>query len=114
MPESKNKAILDGLLEAMRADESQLSELRIDGGMANNNLFAQRLADLIGLPVRRPRVTETTALGAAFLAGLGTGVWTSTAAISDAWREQARFDAALSEAAADAIKARWQAAVSKA
>lgn len=86
------------LLEAMRADESELSELRIDGGMANNNLFAQRLADLIGLPVRRPRVTETTALGAAFLAGLQTGVYEGPEQFSALWQEAGRFEPEMANA----------------
>lgn len=69
-----------------------LPELSVDGGGSANNLLCQLQADQLGVPVRRPQVTETTALGAAFLAGLGAGVWSSTAELAGTWRLDRRFE----------------------
>ena len=66
----------------MRGDGAQIDELRVDGGMVVNDPLMQRLADTVGVPVERPKVTETTALGAAFLAGLQAGLWPSLDALS--------------------------------
>jgi glycerol kinase len=85
------------LLEAMKADNCHPAELRIDGGMASNDVFIQRLADITGLPACRPRVTETTALGAAFLAGLQAGVYQDLEQISELWQEDGRFTPAMPE-----------------
>ena len=110
------RATLDGvahqatdLLDAMTADAgAPLAELRVDGGMTANALLMQTQADLLGVPVVRPAITETTALGAAFLAGLGAGLW--TAADLDAhWTESARW--APSGADTTAARARWARAV---
>ena len=95
------------LLEAMKADNCDLQELRIDGGMAANNLFMQRLADLSGVPARRPRVTETTALGAAFLAGLHVGVYQSLSDIGEIWQEDALFQPVMSDERREAYYAAW-------
>ena len=86
-------AVLEGvamqivdILEAMSSDSGQeLSVLKVDGGMANNNLMMQIQSDLLKTSCHRPQVLETTALGAAFLAGLGVGFWSSTEAITEAW-----------------------------
>jgi glycerol kinase len=69
----------------------ELPELSVDGGASANGLLCQIQADQLGVPVRRPRITETTGLGAAFLAGLGTGVWSSTDELADTWQLDARF-----------------------
>lgn len=79
------------LLNAMTADGTHLSEMRIDGGMAANNWFCQRLADICGVPAQRPLVTETTALGAASLAGLQQGIYSSLAEIAQVWQADALF-----------------------
>ena len=71
--------------------------LRVDGGMVVNDWAMQCLADMLAIPVERPRVTETTALGAAFLAGLGAGIYDSTDAIGKAWRLERRFEPRLGE-----------------
>ena len=68
-----------------------IPELSVDGGASANSLLCQLQADQLGLPVRRPRVTETTGLGAAFLAGLATGVWSSTEQLAQTWQLDARF-----------------------
>src|SRR6185503_8960536 len=73
------------LVEAMRGDGAQIGELRVDGGMVVNDPLMQRLADTVAVPVERPKVTETTALGAAFLAGLHAGLWPSLEALSATW-----------------------------
>jgi glycerol kinase len=90
-----------------------LAELRVDGGAAANNLLLQLQADLLGRPVVRPQVTETTALGAAYLAGLAVGVWRDESEIADLWRAERRFEPAMPAAEVAAIKARWQEAVSR-
>jgi glycerol kinase len=81
--------------------------------MAVNDALMQRLADLLGLPVTRPRVTETTALGAASLAGLGCGLYGSLDAIAGRWEEDRSFTPTLAEAARNDAYERWQAAVAR-
>ncbi|HET8561004.1 MAG TPA: glycerol kinase GlpK [Marmoricola sp.] len=73
-------------------EESRLTTLRVDGGASANDLLCQLQADLLDVPVERPRMVETTALGAAFMAGLGTGLWSSTEALRDTWQLDHRFE----------------------
>jgi glycerol kinase len=87
--------------------------LKVDGGMVKNDWFCQRLADLTGLPVERPKVTETTALGAAYLAGLGAGLFNDFSAISNGWALDRRFDPASSAATRDALYEGWNKAVAR-
>ena len=102
------------LMDAMRGDGmEELQAIRVDGGMAVNDWFAQFLADQLGLPVERPAVTETTALGAACLAGLGTGVYGSTADIAARWRCERRFEPVGDAAARAARHAGWRDAVGR-
>ncbi|MBL9011118.1 MAG: glycerol kinase GlpK [Alphaproteobacteria bacterium] len=106
------------LLEAMAADLAAAGEpaphaLRVDGGMVVNDWFCQNLADLTGRTIDRPAVTETTALGAAFLAGLGAGVFASIDDIAAAWRLERRFEPQLAGPARDARYARWREAVAR-
>jgi glycerol kinase len=85
--------------------------LRVDGGAAANDLLCRIQAHQLGVPVERPRIVETTGLGAAFLAGLGVGVWDSTDDLRETWQLDARFEPttdADTRAAADAAYARWQ------
>ena len=85
------------VLEAMQLDSSiQLQELRVDGGAARNDLLMQFQADILGVPVVRPVITETTALGAAYLAGLAVGFWLSKEEITAQWQIQRRFDPSMS------------------
>jgi glycerol kinase len=103
------------ILRAMAGDAGEaLRELKVDGGAAANDLLMQFQADVLGVTIRRPEVLETTALGAAFLAGIGSGVWSSQAAITAQWREQAVFSPQMPRAEVDAHLARWAAAVAKA
>ena len=83
------------LLDAMAADGVIPGLLKVDGGMARNDLFLQRLADILALPILRPRVAEATAWGAACLAGLGSGVFGSTGDITQLWQPDARFEPRL-------------------
>lgn len=100
------------VLAAMQQDApTPLAELRVDGGAARNDLLMQRQADLLGVPVVRPRQTETTALGAAYLAGLGVGLWPDRQVIADHWQEAKRFEPRLSDTQRGDIIARWQQAV---
>jgi glycerol kinase len=102
------------LLDAMAADSGiALTELRVDGGAASNNMLMQFQADLLGVPVVRPAVTETTALGAAYLAGLAVGYWPSVDAITGQWKVDRRFEPAMPRAAAKALRERWSAALGR-
>ncbi|MFC6153315.1 glycerol kinase GlpK [Nocardioides yefusunii] len=87
--------------------------LRVDGGAAANDLLCALQADQVGVPVERPEIVETTALGAAFLAGLGTGVWPSTDALRATWKLQRRFEPTGDRTAADAGYAKWRDAVER-
>ena len=103
------------LLEAMTADAGvRLSALRADGGAAANNLLMQLQADLVGVPVQRPAVTETTALGAAYLAGLAVGYWSGLDEIAAQWRADAEFSPSLPAGQRDALYAGWRRAVERA
>ena len=100
------------LVQAMAADCGRpLAELRVDGGATANNLLMQFQADLLGVPVVRPRIQETTALGAAYLAGLAAGVWNSREQIAAHWTRERSFEPALPRAAALARMAEWRRAV---
>lgn len=101
------------LVEAMRGDGAQLDELRVDGGMVANDALMQRLADTVGLPVERPTITETTALGAAFLAGLQAGLWPSLEALAATWTLDRAFRPAEDAASRDRRCAGWQQAVQR-
>jgi glycerol kinase len=102
------------VLLAMQRDAGQpLRELRVDGGATANNLLLQFQADLLGVPVVRPQVTETTALGAAYLAGLGVGFWSSAADVAANWRADRRFEPTMSRDEAAARMAHWAQAVDR-
>jgi len=107
------------LLQAMSRDAvdaggAPVAELRVDGGASVNDLLMQFQADLLGIPVVRPEVTETTALGAAYLAGLSTGVYSDVAQLSKLWRVERRFMPTLSRAKAEEAMGRWELAVRRA
>jgi glycerol kinase len=103
------------LVSAMETDSGiHLGELRVDGGASRNNLLLQFQADLLGVPVVRPRVTETTALGAAYLAGLAVGVYPNRETIARQWQAGRRFEPAMSRDQAAALRACWSRAVERA
>ena len=96
------------LLDAMAADCGiPLKELRVDGGAAGNNMLMQFQADLLGVPVVRPAVTETTALGAAYFAGIAVGYWKSADEVSGQWKVDRTFEPAMPRAQAGALRGRW-------
>ena len=102
------------LVEAMKGDGAgPLSELRVDGGAAANDLLMQIQADLLGVPVVRPRMLETTALGAAYMAGVGVGVWRGTDELAAHWQADRRFEPAMAPAQREALIARWHRAVER-
>jgi len=102
------------VVDAMSADAGRPArELRIDGGAAANDLLAQFQADLLGIPVLRPRVTETTALGAAYLAGLAAGVWQSTDELARRWQLERRFEPAMPPDRRSALYEGWRKAVAR-
>jgi glycerol kinase len=103
------------LVDAMQADSgAQLRELRVDGGAAQNDFLMQFQADILGCRLVRPADTETTALGAAYLAGLATGVWKSTEEVEQFWRAEKTFEPQMSQTQRDELFAGWKAAVRKA
>jgi glycerol kinase len=91
-----------------------LTELRVDGGASRNNLLMQMQADFLGVAVVRPQVTETTALGAAYLAGLATGFWSGADEIAAQWKAERRFEPRMAESARAGKLARWREAVERA
>ncbi|MEG1158729.1 MAG: FGGY-family carbohydrate kinase, partial [Christensenellaceae bacterium] len=102
------------LLEAMQLDTKiKLGSLKVDGGASANNFLMQFQADITGTPVVRPRVRETTALGAAYLAGLATGIWNDKEEIAKQWTLDKRFRPAMPEEKVKGYIAGWHSAVKK-
>jgi len=102
------------LITAMQADAGRpITELRVDGGAARNSLLMQFQADLLGVPVLRPRNTETTSFGAAALAGLGCGFWTSQDELSSLWQLDRRFEPRMNTAEVAERRARWTQALER-
>jgi glycerol kinase len=103
------------VLDAMQKDAGiTLSELRVDGGATANDLLMQFQADVLGVPVVRPKVLETTALGTAYLAGLAVGYWKSDADVTSNWRVDRRFEPAMSRERVAEMRRGWQKAVERA
>jgi len=103
------------VLETMRKDSGlKVRELRVDGGASINDFLCRFQADVLGIPVVRPKTVETTSLGAAYLAGLGVGLWDSTAEIDRLAVDERKFMPAMTRGQADRLYAGWQAAVRKA
>ena len=101
------------LLEAMRGDGADFETLRVDGGMVANNWVVQRLADMLDCRCERPQVTETTALGAAYLTGLQLGIYQSLEEIAELWRCESGFDPAMNEVDRARRYTGWKNAVSR-
>lgn len=102
------------LIGAMQSDTGeQLTELRVDGGATANNFLMQFQADILGVPIVRPVDIETTALGAAYLAGLAVGYWKSTSEVEQFWRAERTFEPQMDEARREELYAGWQAALER-
>jgi glycerol kinase len=102
------------VLEAMEKDSGiPIKELRVDGGMVANELLMQFQADQLGVPVVRPRVTETTALGAAYAAGLAVGYWSSRAELVRNWGVERRWQPKMADGERRKLYAAWQKAVQR-
>ena len=102
------------LIDAMQMDAGErISELRVDGGAAVNNFLMQFQADILGCPIVRPVDVETTALGAAYLAGLATGFWKSAAEVESFWRAERRFEPGMDGSTRDRLFSGWQDAVAR-
>jgi len=100
--------------DAVAAGGSPVSELRVDGGACVNDLLMQFQADLLGIPVVRPKVIETTALGAAYLAGLSSGVWSTLDELAAQWQVERRFFPVMARPRAEELMGRWEHAVRQA
>ena len=116
------RAALEGIafqvadvLDVMKQDSGiEMNELRVDGGACTNNLLMQFQADVLQVPVVRPKVIETTALGAAYLAGLAVGYWKSKEEVAAAWQAERRFTPAMAPAQAAHRRSRWAEALNRA
>jgi glycerol kinase len=116
------RATLDGIAhqvaevieEIGRVMGSPITELRADGGATRNDLLMQIQADLLGVPVLRSAIQETTALGAAYLAGIGAGVWSSLEEVASLWQLERRFEPRISADERATRHARWRKAVERA
>ncbi|MGB8356582.1 MAG: glycerol kinase GlpK [Chthoniobacteraceae bacterium] len=115
------RAALEGIafqiaevLGSMEADSNiKLKELRVDGGASMNNLLMQFQADLLGVPVVRPAISETTALGAAYLAGLAVGYWRDTAEIATQWKVEHRFEPMMKPDTREKLRGEWNKALER-
>jgi glycerol kinase len=102
------------VLDAMRADAGiKITSLRVDGGAATNNMLMQFQADMLGVPVVRPRIFETTALGAAFLAGLATGFWKNRDQLASQWQIERTFEPSMPRSKVDQLRAGWMKALER-
>ncbi|MGH9847727.1 MAG: glycerol kinase GlpK [Blastocatellia bacterium] len=102
------------VVECMQKDSGiRAKELRVDGGATRNDFLCQFQADILGIPVVRPVITETTALGAAYLAGLAVGFWKSEKEIAAQWQEEKRFEPKMKRSERDRLYEGWQAAVAR-
>jgi glycerol kinase len=102
------------VLDAVNADaEVALTELKVDGGMVMNETLMQFQADILGVPVVRPKVAQTTALGCAYVAGLAVGYWENLEELRSKWVEDKRFLPVMSEAGREGLLAQWKKAVTR-
>lgn len=102
------------VLNAMRKDTGMMySEIRVDGGASKNNLLMQFQSDILNAPVTRPKITETTALGAAYLAGLATGFWSDIDEIKQQWIVDRKFEPSMDHEKAENLRSKWKKAVSR-
>jgi glycerol kinase len=102
------------VLDAMQRDAGiTLEGLRVDGGAAANDLLMQFQADILGVPVVRPQVLETTALGAAYLAGLAVGYWKDAVEVAANWRIDREFEPSMPRSRVDALIGDWERAVER-
>lgn len=106
----QNREVLDAIIKDTGIS---LRELKVDGGMVHNQLLMQFQSDILGVPVVRPTIAETTALGAAFAAGLAVGFWKSTEELTELWQEEHRWNPAMTQDDRDRRLRLWQKAVSK-
>jgi glycerol kinase len=103
------------VLDAMAAEAGRPpTELRVDGGATENDFLCQFQADVLGVPILRPRVRETTGLGAAYLAGIGVGLWPGPAALRSLWQLDRTFRPTMPAARRDVLYAGWRRAVARA
>jgi len=102
------------VLDAMRVDSGiEVKELRVDGGVCQSDLLMQFQADILDVPILRPHVFESTALGAAYLAGLAVGFWRDAAELENQWQIERRFEPRMSNSRREVLKSTWHEAVNR-
>jgi glycerol kinase len=101
------------LLEAMAKDNAVPARLRVDGGMVVNDWVVQFLSDVMNLPIERPMITETTALGVAYLAGLTSGLYKDIDEVSQLWEQESQFSPQMKDAERDGLYSGWLDSVSR-
>ncbi|MFA5035503.1 MAG: FGGY-family carbohydrate kinase, partial [Candidatus Margulisiibacteriota bacterium] len=102
------------VLETMKKESGlRIKELKVDGGAVANNFLCQFQADLLGIKILRPKIIETTSLGAAYLAGLAVGFWKNSMAIEKFWASDRSFKPKMAKAAADKLYLGWQKAIKR-
>ncbi|MGA7874016.1 MAG: FGGY-family carbohydrate kinase, partial [Desulfoferrobacter sp.] len=102
------------VLQAMRADSDiEVEELRVDGGAAVDDILMQFQADILGIPIIRPKILETTALGAAYLAGLAVGYWDDFEEIKSQWHIDKTYEPKMHSTLVEELSASWEAAVER-
>src|SRR6185312_690698 len=109
----QTREVLDAARSVWNPARAALTELKVDGGMTANELLMQFQADVLGVPVVRPAVTETTALGAAFAAGLAVEFWSGTDELRERWEEDKRWEPAMDESDRERRYAQWKKAVER-
>ncbi|MDO5628088.1 MAG: glycerol kinase GlpK [Mobilicoccus sp.] len=109
----QTREVMDAMIADAKSDGVELTELKVDGGMTANDTLMQFQADMLGVPVVRPKVTETTALGAAYAAGIAVGFWDGEQDVADNWAEDRRWEPAMDEEERERLLRNWKKAVTK-
>ena len=107
------REVLDAMIADAESDGVELSELKVDGGMVMNETLMQFQADILGVPVVRPKVIETTALGAAYAAGIAVGFWQGEQDVIDNWSEDKRWEPSMDEESRERLLRLWKKAIER-
>ena len=109
----QTREVMDAMIADAKTHDVELTELKVDGGMTSNETLMQFQADILGVPVIKPKVAETTALGAAYAAGIAVGFWDGEQDVIDNWAEDKRWEPQMGEDERDRLLRQWKKAVTK-